>query len=156
MGLNIIQTFDTNTETIMKLKAILSLAIVTSLLVGCASNQKAATPAPETQAAQTNDFPTLTRVEYVLSCMQEKGGKNYDNLYHCVCAVDQIASKMSHEEFLQAETFETNKNLAGERGGVFRDPGQSKTLRDKLKTVVDEANSKCFPNGGKASIPKVQ
>ena len=109
-----------------------------------------------TPAAPANDFPTLTRVEYVLSCMQEKGGRNYDNLYHCVCAVDKIAAKMSHEEFMQAQTFETNKNLAGERGGVFRDPPQSKVLRDKLKAVNDEAVAACFPNGGKVSSPKTK
>jgi hypothetical protein len=86
--------------------------------------------------------------------MQEKGGKNYDNLYHCVCAVDKIAAQMSHEEFMQAQTFETNKNLAGERGGVFRDPPQSKTLRDKLKAANEQAVASCFPNGGKVSAPK--
>lgn len=141
----------------MKLKP-LALSIFTlALLSGCAGKakppeaQQAAAPAP---AAPANDFPTLTRVEYVLSCMQEKGGKNYDNLYHCVCAVDRIAAQMPHEEFLQAETFETNKNLAGERGGVFRDPPQSKALREKLKTVSDEAVAACFPNGGKVSAPK--
>jgi hypothetical protein len=105
-------------------------------------------------AAPANDFPTLTRVEYVLHCMQEKGGNNYDNLYHCVCAVDRVAAQMPHEEFLQAETFETNKNLAGERGGAFRDPAQSQVLRDKLKSVLDQANAACFPNGGKTSAPK--
>ncbi len=148
----------------MKLNAIIFLTLNAVLLDGFADtgNQPVPTPPPvqtNADSAQTpvkaaNDFPTLTRVEYVLSCMQEKGGKNYDNLYHCVCAVDKIAEKMSHEEFLQAETFETNKNLAGERGGVFRDPPQSKALRDKLKTVSDEAIAACFPNGGKKSAPK--
>ena len=148
----------------MKLNAIIFMMLNVVILDGFADtgNQPVPTPPPvqaNADLAQApvkagNDFPTLTRVEYVLSCMQEKGGKNYDNLYHCVCAVDKIAEKMSHEEFLQAETFETNKNLAGERGGVFRDPPQSKALRDKLKTVSDEAIAACFPNGGKLSAPK--
>ena len=129
------------------------LILASTLLSGCAGNPKPPAAAP-TPAASTNDFPTLTRVEYVLSCMKEKGGNNYDNLYHCVCAVDRVAAKMTHEEFLQAETFETNKSLAGERGGVFRDPPQAKALRDKLKSVLDEANAACFPNGGKVSAPK--
>jgi len=144
----------------MKLTPIACLLLATSILAGCASTakQQAAAPAQASPAAAApaNDFPTLTRVEYVLSCMQEKGGNNYDNLYHCVCAVDHIAAKLPHEEFLQAETFETNKNMAGERGGLFRDPGQSKVLRDKLKAALDEANSTCFPNGGKTSTPKAK
>ena len=137
------------------------LLLAAGLAAGCASAprqpqttaQAAPAPAP---AASGNDFPTLTRVEYVLSCMQEKGGKNYDNLYHCVCAVDRIAAKLPHEEFLQAETFATNANLPGERGGVFRDPPQSKALRDKLKAAQDEALAACFPNGGKASSAKAK
>lgn len=144
----------------MKLNVTALLILSSALLAGCATPkqpvaaQAAAAPAPT--AAPANDFPTLTRVEYVLSCMQEKGGKNYDNLYHCVCAVDQIAAKMPHEEFLQAETFETNKSLGGERGGSFRDPLQVPALGDKvkkLKSVLDEANAACFPNGGKVSAP---
>jgi hypothetical protein len=143
----------------MKLNPSALLILSFTLLSACSSNPKppAAAVAPvavTAPAAPSNDFPTLTRVEYVLSCMQEKGGKNYDNLYHCVCAVDHIAAQLPHEEFLQAETFETNKNLAGERGGVFRDPPQAKTLRDKLKTVSDAAIAACFPNGGKVSAPK--
>jgi len=130
------------------------LLLASSILAGCASSPKQ--QATSAQTAPANDFPTLTRVEYVLNCMQEKGGKNYDNLYHCVCAVDHVAAKMTHDEFLQAETFETNKNLAGERGGVFRDPGQSKVLRDKLKAVLDESNATCFPNGGKVSAPALK
>ena len=145
----------------MKLNPIALLILASSLLAACAPSPKQqaiapAAPVSATPAAPANDFPTLTRVEYVLSCMQEKGGKNYDNLYHCVCAVDKIAAKMSHEEFMQAQTFETNKNLAGERGGVFRDPPQSKVLRDKLKAVNEEAVAACFPNGGKVSTPKTK
>ncbi len=144
----------------MKLNPILMLILASAFLAACASAPKQqASPSVQTSAtpaAPANDFPTLTRVEYVLSCMQEKGGRNYDNLYHCVCAVDKIAAKISHEEFMQAQTFETNKNLAGERGGVFRDPPQSKVLRDKLKAVNDEAVAACFPNGGKVSSPKTK
>jgi outer membrane murein-binding lipoprotein Lpp len=133
------------------------LMLAAALLAGCANAPKppqAAATTAQTPTAPANDFPTLTRVEYVLSCMQEKGGKNYDNLYHCVCAVDHIAAKLPHEEFLQAETFATNANLPGERGGVFRDPPQSKALRDTLKAAQDEAVAACFPNGGKTSAPR--
>jgi hypothetical protein len=136
----------------MKATSIALSILAILLLSGCASGAK---PTPSAQTAvPANDFPTLTRVEYVLSCMKEKGGNNYDNMYHCVCAVDHIAAKMPHEEFLQAETFETNKYLGGERGNLFRDPPQAKALRDKLTSVLDEANAACFPNGGKASAPQ--
>jgi hypothetical protein len=96
-------------------------------------------------AQDSNDFPTLTRVEYVMQCMQEHGGQNYDNMYHCVCAIDAIASMMSREDYDQAQTFTNLFGLAGERGGEFRDPPESERLRKKLKESKAAANESCFP-----------
>lgn len=97
-----------------------------------------------------NDFPTLERVEYVLQCMQEHGGQNYDNLYHCVCAVDTIAGMMSHEDFAQARTYTYLFDLPGERGGEFRDPPESERLRAKLKEAKAVAQRSCFPGDAAA------
>ena len=118
----------------------LGTAACLGLLGACAS-----TPKPQQPAAESNDFPTQARVEYVMQCMQEHGGQNYDNLYHCVCSVDKIAAKMSHEEFAQAQTFTYLFNTPGERGAEFRDPPQSDKLRKKLKEVKAEAAAACFP-----------
>jgi hypothetical protein len=119
------------------------------------SSNTAAAPEVTPPAAATrrdNDFPTLERVEYVLQCMQEHGGQNYDNLYHCVCAVDTIAGMMSHEDFAQARTYTYLFDLPGERGGEFRDPPESERLRMKLKEAKAAAQSSCFP--GDASAKK--
>jgi hypothetical protein len=125
----------------------ISLAVSLSLLSGCASTpkplQEAAKPAAE--AKSTNDFPTLSRVEYVLQCMQQHGGQNYDNLYHCTCSIDYIASKMTHDEFDQAQAFTYLFNTPGERGAEFRDPPQSNKLRSLLKSTKEEAAGICFP-----------
>jgi hypothetical protein len=111
------------------------------LAAGCRSTP----PAPQTEAKEANDFPTLARVEYVLQCMQEHGGQNYNNLYHCTCAVDKIASRMSHDEFVQAQTFTFGFNVVGERGAEFRDPPESEKLREKYKEVTKYAQEACFP-----------
>jgi len=95
-------------------------------------------------AYAANDFPTQARVEFVLGCMNEQGGQNYDNLYKCVCVIDAIAGEMSHEEFTQAQVFSQLKSTAGERGGVFRDPDQARTLVDKLTAVLERAKTQCF------------
>jgi hypothetical protein len=129
---------------------ILALALSASWLSGCATHSK---PAPEAakpavdQASQPqlNNFPTLTRIEYVLQCMEQHGGQNYDNLYHCACSIDHIASKMTYEEFDQAQAFTYLFNTPGERGGEFRDPPQSEKLRTLLKSTKAEAAEKCFP-----------
>ncbi len=91
-----------------------------------------------------NDFPTQARVEFVLGCMDEQGGQSYDNLYKCVCLVDAIAAEMSHEEFAQAQVFSQLRSTPGERGGVFRDPEQARTLSDKLAAVIERGKAGCF------------
>ena len=94
--------------------------------------------------AKANDFPTQARVEFVLGCMSEQGGQRYDNLYKCVCLVDAIAAEMSHEEFAQAQVFSQLRSTAGERGGVFRDPDQARTLTDKLAAVIERGKAGCL------------
>ena len=97
--------------------------------------------------AAANDFPTQARVEFVLGCMNEQGGQSYDNLYKCVCAVDAVAAEMSHEEFAQAQVFSQLRSTAGERGGVFRDPEQARSLVAKLAAVLERARAQCFVKG---------
>ena len=93
---------------------------------------------------QANDFPTQARVEFVLGCMNEQGGQSYDNLYKCVCLVDAIAAEMSHDEFAQAQVFTQLRSTAGERGGVFRDPEQARTLSAKLAAVIERGKAACL------------
>lgn len=138
---------------VVSVHPILLLALATA---GC--QQEASPPgdtAPEstsqTQATASaertvNDFPTLARVEYVLQCMLEHGGQNYDNLYHCTCAADTIASRMSYEEFSQSLTFTYMFSTPGEKGGEFRDPPESKRLRELLKDSKALAQTRCFPD----------
>lgn len=121
------------------------------LLAACAS-QPPAPPAVDAVPQPANDFPTQARVEYVLQCMQEHGGQNYNNLYHCVCAVDKLAGQLRYQEFSEAQTFTYLFDTPGERGAEFRDPPQSKTLRDKLKEARKAVEAACFPalpKGGK-------
>jgi hypothetical protein len=91
-----------------------------------------------------NDFPTQARVEFVLGCMNERGGQSYDTLYKCVCLVDAIADEMSYDEFAQAQVFSQLRSTPGERGGVFRDPDQARTLVEKLAGVVERGKARCL------------
>ena len=100
--------------------------------------------APKEPAPLVNDFPTQARVEYVSECMAERGGQNLDNMYHCVCAVDKIASRMNFQDYSEALTFTYMFDTPGEKGGEFRDPPKSKLLRDRLKAAKQEAEA-CFP-----------
>ena len=91
-----------------------------------------------------NDFPTQTRVEFVLGCMDEQGGQSYDTLYKCVCLVDAIADEMSHDEFAEARVFSQLRSTPGERGGVFRDPDQARALVAKLQAATERGKMKCL------------
>ena len=98
--------------------------------------------------AVANDFPTQARVEFVLSCMDERGGQSYNSLYPCICAIDRIASRMPYREYTAAETLSFLYSTPGERGGFFRDAAPRS--RERIKTfraVRGEAEAACFVPG---------
>jgi hypothetical protein len=125
---------------------LVSAALLTLLSACAATPEKPAAPAPETEAVPqpVNDFPTQDRVEYVLECIEKKGGLKYETLYPCICKVDKIAEKMPYHEFAEAKTFNFLRKTPGEQGAIFRDPPQSKQLRSKLKDAEQYAEDNCF------------
>ena len=99
-------------------------------------------------SAAANDFPTQARVEFVLSCMGERGGQSYDTLYPCICVVDRIASQMPYREYTASETLSFLFGTPGERGGVFRDATPRSRKRIKtLQALREEAEAACFVSG---------
>lgn len=96
--------------------------------------------------ALANDYPTLARVEYVMSCMNRIGAQTYDTMYRCVCSIDQIAERLSYSDYAEAQTFSYLKSTPGERGGVFRDPPRSRELTDALTEAEGDAANSCFLN----------
>ena len=133
---------------------VLGMILVMTGCYGPAEVAAKAKPAVTTSTpTPINDFPTQARVEYVMQCMAERGGSNLDNMYHCVCAVDKIASLMNYQDYSESLTFTYMFDTPGDKGGEFRDPPKSKELRDKLKNAKKEADA-CFPViPGKAASP---
>jgi hypothetical protein len=112
---------------------------------GCASPEPTRQDISPTLAQQApgNDYPTLARVEFVMQCMNKKGAQNYDTLYSCVCSADKLAEKMPYQTYTEAQTFTYLSGLAGERGGAFRDPPESKQLRKGLQEALAYAEDSC-------------
>ncbi len=107
------------------------------VLSGCAST-------PETpEQKPVNDFSTQTRVEYVLECMNQRGGQSYQYFYPCVCSVDKIATMLTEAEYTQAQTYARFRSLPGERGSVFRDPPRARDLRKRLTEAKSLAAKAC-------------
>jgi len=130
----------------MSVKLYRSMIVLVALSAGCATQSGGRGPdaAATAKPAPGNDWPTQARVEYVFQCMREHGGQTYDNLYHCSCKADEVARRLNYQTYSEALVFKNLKSMPGERGGVFRDPPQSKILRDKLKQAEREAERHCF------------
>ena len=94
--------------------------------------------------ANANDFPTQARVEYVLSCMDSRGGQKFEIMYSCVCTIDKIAEKIAYDEFVEGEVFAQLRATPGERGGVFRDPDRASPLVNKINEITEVAEKSCF------------
>ncbi len=91
-----------------------------------------------------NDFPTLDRVDQVLTCMARHGGQTLDNLYACSCTVDAIAADLSYDDFIEAATFRSMRPMPGEGGGLFRDSKRGQALIGRLEAAERSAEAKCF------------
>lgn len=93
--------------------------------------------------AAANDFPTTSRVEYVLECMRDHGGK-HEYLYKCSCVIDQIAGRLKYDDYAEASTALRHQSLAGERGAEFRDPPGVRDMARRYKALQQQANDACF------------
>jgi hypothetical protein len=90
-----------------------------------------------------NDFPTTSRVEYVLECMKTHNGK-YEYLYKCSCAVDEIANQVPFDEYVEISTALRHQTMGGQRGAEFRDPVNVKEMAGKYKAIAGRAADACF------------
>ena len=90
------------------------------------------------------DYPTLERVDHVLTCMSLAGGQTVDNLYACSCEIDVIAQTVEFDDFTEARTYEMYKRMPGEKGGLFRDSERGDEIIGKLNMARAEAKKRCF------------
>ena len=103
------------------------------LLVLCA--------APLTYA---NDFPTVARVEFVLTCMRESKAPQQESMYKCSCAIDAIADKVRYSTWVDLSTIANGITIAGERGGVMRDMKDGRKMIASYRELRENAKKRCF------------
>jgi len=94
--------------------------------------------------ANANEYPTLERVDSVLTCMAKHGGQTVENLYSCSCKIDVIASKVSFDTWNEARTFKAFKRMPGEKGAEFRDSDRAKEIVPILEAADKEGEKNCF------------
>lgn len=94
-------------------------------------------------APRVNDFPTQTRVEFVLACMSDVGN-NFEYLQRCSCAIDTIAKYLTYEQFDHAQTLRSLIQSKKQGTEVFASPDVSKESLDKYYHAEAMAELKCF------------
>ncbi|RYI34067.1 MAG: hypothetical protein EON48_02305 [Acetobacteraceae bacterium] len=95
------------------------------------------------QTAPTNDYPTADRAEYVFGCMAVNG-QTPDALRQCSCAIDVIATILSYDSYVAAETVLTMRQTSGERSALFRDTAPANSRVADLRRAEAEAEIICF------------
>lgn len=90
-----------------------------------------------------NDYPTNARAEYVFTCMATNG-ENRELLNRCSCAIDQIASVLTYDDYVSAETVLRMRQTTGERASMFKGMPQMTETVAKLRRAEAEAEILCF------------
>lgn len=97
------------------------------------------------RAADSHDYPTADRADYVLGCMAANGNTRLA-LLKCSCAIDSIARAMSFADYEKVQTalgMQAGGGVGG-RVGLFRDPPELKLLIERLHRAQADADLTCF------------
>jgi len=97
---------------------------------------------PAFAAPPANDYPTAARVEYVNDCIARNGGQ-LSRLYQCSCVIDDIANRLTYDDFVENSTFAHYSTLPGEGGGIFRDSEQAKARAKQYREIEKNAYRAC-------------
>ncbi len=117
----------------MRAVALLALLLLAAVPV------RAAVDAP----ADTNDYPTEARADYVFACMAVNGGSQ-TALRRCSCAIDVIASLLPYADYERADTVLRMRHLAGGYlSETFRGKEASGFVQ-RLEEAQAEAEVRCF------------
>jgi len=99
--------------------------------------------AQSSRAADSSDYPTAARAEFVFACMATNGG-NQEALQHCSCAIDVIASVLPYDDYEKAETvLRMRRSAGGYLGAEFRS-ALTNTIVRSLDEAQAEADVRCF------------
>lgn len=93
---------------------------------------------------RADDFPTAGRVEFVLECMRDHAGGQFELLNKCSCAIDRLAEKYRYDEFVEAQTMAKAVTIAGERGSTMRDNQDAQNAATQYRAAVGAAARACY------------
>jgi hypothetical protein len=94
-------------------------------------------------ALAADDYPTEDRADYVFACMAANG-QTRDALRRCSCSIDVVASLLSHDEYVEADTILSLSQVPGENVAAIRDSPTTRKILDDLRRAQAEAEVRCF------------
>jgi len=94
-------------------------------------------------AAQTNDYPTEARADYVFACMKTHGDTQVA-LRQCSCSIDIIATLLPYDRYVTAQTVLSLAQVPSRFGAMFRGPEPTKEAVKNLRQAQAEAEVRCF------------
>ncbi|MEQ1577857.1 MAG: hypothetical protein ABL894_09400 [Hyphomicrobium sp.] len=94
------------------------------------------------EASSLNDYPTVTRAEYIFGCMQVNGNTRLA-LERCSCSIDVIASILPHDRYVDAETTMSLRMRGGESVSYMQGPEFVAKVK-ALKLAQVEGELRCF------------
>ena len=89
-----------------------------------------------------NDYPTVTRADYVYACMQVNG-QTREILEKCSCSIDQIAALLPFNDYEEAETIMSVQLRGDKNTAIMLGPGIQEKVKN-LKRAQVEAELRCF------------
>ena len=91
----------------------------------------------------TANIPTNEKVEYVFACMQ---GNEDTQAYiaKCSCSIDYIDEQMTYEEYVNAETIMSLKQIYGEKSLMFKNTPNAMEIYSNMQNILAEAEMECF------------
>ena len=92
---------------------------------------------------KTKNIPTNEKVEYVFACMQ---GNEDSQAYivKCSCSIDYIDEQMSYEEYVEAETIMSLRQIYGEKSLLFKNTPNAIKIYSNMQNILAEAEMECF------------
>lgn len=97
----------------------------------------------QTLAERFNDYPTAARADYVFACMATNG-QSREMLDRCACSIDEIASILTYDQYLEAETVLSMRRVGGERMSFFQSAAMAENMVASLRRAQAEAEIVCF------------
>lgn len=96
------------------------------------------------EPAFANEYPTAERVEFVLECMRDFPGPEFEMVNKCSCALDRLAEQLTYDQFVEASTVAKAVTIAGERGAALRDNADAQADARRFRGMYLQARQKCL------------